>query len=250
MRRLTPLLLLFSCSEPEPNGKTPTGTTTGSPCVGTTCGGTPGGTTGGTPGGTTGGTTTGTPGGTTTPTVVYELDLPSANVLSPPGLGAISSLFVDSPSLVEVLASGATLDLRAAATDGFAQERCQPTADSLGTDFSSAPFFDALFEPFPVRTAGVALPMDDAYLSGELDPVANTLVNVELEGSMNMSSLAPLVGSDPCGLLQTFGVNCVACPSGVVECLDVHLDQIPVTNVAGPLFLRTDADVANDPACP
>lgn len=253
MRNLVPLILLAACANQKPQDTASNAPTSGSPCTGATCAGTTstqGGTPAGTPGGTTGGTPTGTATGTPATGDTFELDLAGATLSQPSGISSLVGSFLADPVLVEVLATSPALDLRAAATDGVNQERCQPTTDSTGNDFSLAPVFSAPFDPLPIRSTGVPLPLDQAVLTGDYDASTQTMTNVSLTGVMDVSSLAPLVGSDPCLLLQTFGVTCVACPSGAVSCLDIAMDAIPASYRTDSLFLRTDSDIAADPSCP
>ena len=130
------------------------------------------------------------------------------------------------------------------------QDRCVPTSDSVA-DYSAPPSFVAQLPQLHIEDAGADLLLHGVEVSGELELTLPSLSNVNVSGTLDMSTLEPLVGSDPCALLATFGIDCEPCPWGGPDvCLFLDVQSIPPAPYPDPLWLRDLVDIASDPSCP
>ena len=171
----------------------------------------------------------------------YLLDLGSATLVEPAGLGAFLDGALDIQLLVSVAVVGSELDFIGAATeDGTSeQDECAPTFGFERIDFSAEPFFEAGPIDLPVDILDTSLTLWGMYLSGTFEADGGGMSAMGLEGALDIRELGPAFGdltgglidlTDPdtaCGTITLFGVSCQACPSGDGDyCIGVDLDDI------------------------
>ena len=172
---------------------------------------------------------------------VYVLDLSSATLVEPAGLGAFLDGALDIQLLVSVAVVGSELDFIGAATEdgSLEQDECAPTFGFERIDFSSEPFFEAGPIDLPVDILETSLTLWGMYLSGTFEADGGGMSAMGLEGALDIRELGPAFGdltgglidlTDPdtaCGTITLFGVSCQACPSGDGDyCIGVDLDDI------------------------
>ena len=171
----------------------------------------------------------------------YLIDLGSATLVEPAGLGAFLDGALDIQLLVSVAVVGSELDFIGAATeaDTLEQDECAPTFGFERIDFSAEPFFEAGPIDLPVDILDTSLTLWGMYLSGTFEADGGGMSAMGLEGALDIRELGPAFGdltgglidlSDPdtaCGTIGLFGVSCQSCPSGDGDyCIGVDLDDI------------------------
>lgn len=194
------------------------------------------------------------------PGTTYVLDLASGRFVEPPGVGALLQSQLNVDILVGVLNVGAgNIQMVGAIGEGNppAQDVCTPTIDFPTADFAENPYFEVGPQTTTLSVQGVAITIDDLFVSGAFSPSGDAVTGAVLAGSIDTRPLVPLVDATPgapedtvCTLVQTFGVACQPCTGGGNFCLSLLVDSIAATEVAGTsLVVRSETDIAADPTC-
>jgi len=167
---------------------------------------------------------------------LYQMDLRTAHVTAPPGLGevlleqlsAILLLGVDGPV-------GATLPMTGAASveNQTTQDYCNLTVPLDDVDFSGSPDLSVRNDQFTLYAVGTAIDVFDLAIDGTFLPDGSAMEGVSFSGTIDTRPLAPYVddgdGSEAaiCELAVNFNTSCVACPSDGQEfCLQLAADRI------------------------
>ena len=179
----------------------------------------------------------------------YDLDIFAGRIVQPPGAGALIPLIAG--NTLPILASVAGLDgdvidwrIGAGTNDlPMAQEVCFATAEIVGADFSSNPYF-SFGTPLLDLDLGVAnLPVFDAELSGSFAPQGLSMEGVAIAGVLDARDFASLVAFEAdilCGLLG----GCTPCADAEPFCLPFYADGISGALVPGMSLVEvTPADV-------
>lgn len=208
----------------------------------------------------------------------YELDLASADIVKPPGVGGLLGTLLgqlgDTAILVEVksidtMASPNTINLFGGigdkAQDGtISQDLCSPTFDLGSTTGGGAEFENPYFEldapnGITIAAAGVEISLDAVLLSGAFASDGASVGGVRLAGQADARKLAPALedllsdisdADSLCTLISSFGVACEPCDGdGQAYCLTIDAQNIVANEVdqAGFDFLEvTDSDLDSD----
>lgn len=183
----------------------------------------------------------------------YALDLASGRWIEPPGVGGVIGAVLTQDLLVGVTDADATvLSLMGALSDDQGgQDTCVETIDfPIDADFTQNPYFAAGAPEVVFEVMGLQLAISDLDLSGGFDTDGSKIAGAAVFGILDVGTLAPLVGSDPCALFATFGVSCVTCANGNPTCVNVAVDSMQAPEVAGLTLVEVTAPmIAADPAC-
>ena len=170
----------------------------------------------------------------------YALDLSSARMLSPEGVGPLISNFVEVDILLQIRErSPGGLTFLGALTEpsGQSQDLCQPTFALPLADFAEDPYFEIGPQDVGIPLSAGMIPIRDMTVSGAFAPDGHYFGGGTLGGVLDMRDLAPLlveagVLKEPsmegaCALLVGFGVDCAACPEdGALGCVVLEADTI------------------------
>lgn len=169
----------------------------------------------------------------------YSLDLGAGRFVEPPGVGDVIGSFLDTEVLLGVTAADASIvHIMGALGDGAGnQDICEPSFDfPVDADFTENPYFIVESDSLNLDISGVLVTIEDLEVSGAFSANGDQVAGASLRGTLDVSILEELVGSDPCSLLVAFGVSCETCSDGVTEtCLSVYVDSMVATEVNGPL---------------
>lgn len=186
---------------------------------------------------------------------LYQMDLRTAHVTAPPGLGevlleqlsAILLLGVDGPV-------GSTLPMTGAASkeNETTQDYCNLTVPLDDVDFSGSPDLSVRNDQFTLYAVGTAIDVFDLAIDGTFLPDGSAMAGVSFSGTIDTRPLAPYVddgdGSEAaiCELAVNFNTSCVVCPSDGQEfCLELAADRITAPlDAAATLVEVCEADVA------
>lgn len=186
---------------------------------------------------------------------VYELDLGSANIVKPPGVGSLLGTLLDSLGdtaiLFKVKSATATSinffggigEKDAAGT--ITQDRCTPTFaldDTVtgATVLFENPYFEVNApDGITLDVAGLSITLGSVLLSGAFAADGSSLGGARLAGQADardlVDALADLldVGSadEVCSLLGGFGVACEPCSDGQNFCLTLDAQSIGAEKV-------------------
>lgn len=208
----------------------------------------------------------------------YELDLASADIVKPPGVGGLLGTLLgqlgDTAILFEVkavdtMSTPNTIDLFGGigdkAQDGtITQDACTPTFGLGSTTGDAAEFDNPYFElnapnGITIAAAGVSITLDAVLLSGAFEADGSSIGGARLAGQADARKLAPALGdllsdiSDAdslCTLISSFGVACEPCDGdGQAYCLTIDAQNITadVVDQAGFDFVEiSDSDLDSD----
>lgn len=184
----------------------------------------------------------------------YALDLGAGRFVEPPGVGSIIGSVLENEIFIMPTAADATsISFMGAIDDGAGnQDVCTESfAFPEPAQFDENPYFAIQSDLLDLDVAGVSVQIADLEVSGAFAADGSKISGARLKGTLDVSILADLVGSDPCALLVTFGVECQPCADGVSQtCLSVDVDSMEADLVSGLTLVPRDAQtVACDPAC-
>ncbi len=184
----------------------------------------------------------------------YALDLAAGRWVEPAGVGSLIGGLLDQEIALGVTnADASILHIMGALGDGAGgQDMCTESFDfPVDADFTANPYFAVSSPLLSLDIQGVAVDIEDMEVSGAFSPNADRIAGASLKGTLDVSILADLVGSDPCALLVTFGVSCQTCSDGVTEtCLSVLVDSMSATQMSGVTLEEiTPADIDCNAAC-
>jgi len=208
--------------------------------------------------------------------MTYELDLASADIVKPPGVGGLLGTLLgqlgDTAILFEVKSvdTGAgTIDLFGGvgdkAQDGtISQDLCDPTFSLGGATGDAADFDNPYFElnapdGITIAAAGVEVTLDSVLLSGAFEADGSSIGGARLAGQADARKLAPALGDllsdiddadSLCTLISSFGVACEPCEGdGQNYCLTIDAQNITAEKVdqMGFDFVEVgDSDIDSD----
>ncbi|MEZ4315901.1 MAG: hypothetical protein R3F61_00280 [Myxococcota bacterium] len=127
------------------------------------------------------------------------------------------------------------------------QDLCSPTTEAAGLDLAASPALDVPVDRLPLPLVpDVLFQLEEATFGAVFTSSGDTLERGRVQGQLDLRDL----GDDVCSLVETFGIDCVPCADGEIDCMRYDLRQIPFTDLGGPaLVARTAVDIANDPSC-
>jgi hypothetical protein len=189
----------------------------------------------------------------------FIVDLQGARFLEPAGvaellLGQLEDDIMLSASSV----SDTAIEMIGALGQGGVQDECTESLNDFPAAVYSDPYFELGPQDTPLNVAGVALTINDLFISGDFASDCSGFGGGTLAGQLDARTLAPLLGdllgiTDPdevCATLTGFGVVCGPCASdGADYCIDVLVDQLNATGASGDLETITSDDVAANPEC-
>ncbi len=196
--------------------------------------------------------------------VTYNLDLASAEITEPPGVGQVLAPYL---SDVIVLFSPTALDEGAGSIEVLGalgddssgtlmQDMCSPSlplTEAVPGEFAN-PYFQVGPALFESEIQGINIIIDDLLIGGDFTSDGSAVEEAVFAGQLDSRNFAGLLGDDIdaiCELLTTLGIACEACPSdGELYCLSVRAEQITAASVPGVSLIEvTDEDVAADENC-
>ena len=173
----------------------------------------------------------------------FVLDIESASLLSPPGLGALSANATQNgaPAVqVEFASSGTerfTLQagLVADADGDWSQDPCASAQGiAIDEDFQrSDAFFSAAGDSMSFYLGSALVQTEEAWVEGDFSADGESLVEVDVGGWVVADSLDELSsGMDVCATLaDTLGTPCVQCPTSDGQCAWFEIEGISGTRV-------------------
>ena len=168
----------------------------------------------------------------------YRLDLAGATWIEPAGVGGLLGSFLEDDLMVGVVAaSGTTLNLEMALSDGAGgpQNYCLPTIPFPPADFSGDPAFAVGPADTTIAVAGTEVTIRNLELTGWFSRDCSDINDSHLEGQIDVRDLSSLLegitgSSDPgvaCSTLAAFGASCTTCVAdGEPYCLDMELEDL------------------------
>ena len=163
----------------------------------------------------------------------YFVDLSTANYIEPPGVGALLSLFIDTPLLFGVTAiDGEVIDFEA----GLGEQAGSSSDWSIfgdrwsfsNADFTQSPYFYASTDLLNIPFDDVDIPVHGFYLSGTFSPSGDEIGFVEFSGLGDTSNMGLLMGfgTAPDALCSNelfinAGIICEECPTGGAYCVQL-----------------------------
>lgn len=190
----------------------------------------------------------------------FVLDIASGRFVEPAGVGALLQQQLNVDILIGIVTADATtLTLQGALgvedANPPAQDLCTPSIDFPSANFSDNPYFEVGPQNTTIEVQGIAITIDDLFVSGALAADGSAIAGAVLAGSIDTRPLVDLVepgGDDDavCLLVQTFGIDCQACTGGGDFCLSLLVDSIAAAQAPGlTVVTRTETDIAGDPSC-
>lgn len=178
------------------------------------------------------------------PGTTYVLDIASGNFIQPPNVGALLQQQLTVDILIGVItAGGGNIEMLGAlaVTDSNppTQDDCLPTIDFPIADFSENPYFEVGPQNTTINIQGIAITIDDLFVSGAFAPDGSAIAGAVLAGQIDTRPLVGLVGEegDPedtvCVLVEGFGVACEPCAAGGNFCLSLLVNNIAAGEVPG-----------------
>lgn len=179
----------------------------------------------------------------------FSLDLASARIVEPAGIGSVLSSYLTQDILVGVETVSAT-EINMAGAIGKedasppAQDYCTPTIDFPVADFDEQPFFQIGPQTTTLSVAGYSIEIGNLEITGTFAADASYFGGGTLAGTIDTRPLAPLLDDSGdegaiCDLAVSFGAVCEACPSdGEPFCLTLVADQITAVEVEGTTLVE------------
>ncbi len=167
----------------------------------------------------------------------YAVDLASARITEPPGIGSVLSGYLTTDILLGVSAvDGGSLDMLGAVARADVspdeQDTCSPTFPFPTADFTAEPYFAVGPQTVTLSIGGYDVDISDLQITGTFASDGTYFGGGTLSGSLDTRPLSALVddSGDPgaiCDLAINFGAECIACPSdGEPYCLTLVADEI------------------------
>lgn len=183
----------------------------------------------------------------------YALDLAAANIVEPPGIGAVLSSYLTTQVLIGIdSVSGSDIQMLGALaiedSNPPTQDMCSPSIDFPSADFSGNPFFSIGPQDTTFSIAGYDIEIQSLNITGSFEATGDYIDGATLEGTIDTRPLAPLLddtGNEGaiCDLAVNFGAACEACPSdGGMFCLTLVANQIYADGVPGSLVTVSQAE--------
>lgn len=196
----------------------------------------------------------------------YALDLTSALITKPVGVGSIISSFISADLLFGVeTVDAARLQAVVALSNSYAtdQNLCRETPDTPGSDFSEAPYVAVGPMELNLEMGGALVPLRNAWITGAFSVDGASLGGATVTGVMDFREAdmaVPDLGDalvnsglgrdDFCTLLPNFGGQCVVCDDGQEECFEFQAISMESSRLSPALVPVTANDVASNPDCP
>ena len=186
----------------------------------------------------------------------YILDLGTANIVEPPGVGAVLGSLVETGNLIHVgtvsaSSIGMSGGLQSADTGG--QDYCTATFPFPEADFSAAPYFAVGPQDTALSFAGYNINVKQLEITGTFAPDGSYFGGGTLGGSVDARDIAtafPELGYDAAGLcsfLVSFGAQCEACTDDSEPyCLTLVANQIVAEEASGVDFVEIAANDCAD----
>ncbi|NCG21093.1 MAG: hypothetical protein GWP91_18945 [Rhodobacterales bacterium] len=183
----------------------------------------------------------------------YRADFGGGRIVEPAGIGALIGSLLEAEMLLGVTAADASaITLIGGTGDALGgQDTCVATAVYVeNTDFTQNPYFATQSPEQLWNVAGLEVSLSDIEITGSFAADGSALLGATLESILDVSTLDTLLGADTCGLLPTFGLSCIPCPTGPATCLDIFVDSLDMPEVPGlVLEARTDIQIGDDLFC-
>lgn len=183
----------------------------------------------------------------------FLVDLGSARIVEPPGIGKVLSAYLTTDILIGV-SSVTDTEIKmmgALAVEGSSpamQDYCDPSIDFPTADFIDSCYFSVGPEDTIFAVSGYEIVVESLVLNGTIAPDGSYFDGGVLSGTIDTRPLAALLG-DPkdvgaiCELAINFGAACEACPSdGEQFCLSLVADQIYAEAVSGLSLVAVAGD--------
>jgi hypothetical protein len=181
---------------------------------------------------------------------LYHIDLSGGRFVEPAGLGPLIQQQLSSDVLIQVSSAdstdGSLLIGYTTSTGQLTQDLCIATSPLQLSDTTDNPYFSVEALPLPIEDLFYeGSTFMEFELSGAFDEECADIVEMNVSGIFDFRE-----EPDTCDILATLGLDCVACPTGQIACVDLNVDQLEATRLdAAPLTEVTQADVANNPDC-
>jgi len=179
----------------------------------------------------------------------YTIDLATARIVEPAGIGSVLTSQLQQSILVgveSVDASNIQMIGAIAAAGTTTQDYCTPTIPFPSADFTTAPFFTIGPRTTSLSVAGYNVEIQDLEITGTFAADGSYFGGGTLSGTIDTRPLAPLLDDSGnegaiCDLAVNFGAACEACPSdGGMFCLTLVADQITADAVSGGPLVEVD----------
>ena len=190
---------------------------------------------------------------------VYRINLQSARITTPPGVGDLLMGFI--PTDLHILVSPNAYDSGSQELsmtgalgkgDGSEQDECVPSIDfPVPAAFDEDPYFEISATELPLTVAGFTLTLNDVLLAGSFASDASSIEGLTLAGSADLRELDIPDFDLDCDTIEVIAPGaCVECDDGVKACLDLVLDSMVADHVSDAgLVLITEDDIAENPSC-
>lgn len=170
----------------------------------------------------------------------YAVDMQTARIVQPPGLGAILSGLVDSSILIHVLDVDATsLQALGAASIPLhdTQDFCSATARFPSADFTLSPDISLGPVTLPLSLAGVRVPVRELAFTGRFSTDGSYIGGITLTAGLDLRDVGagfPDLGTvdDLCAYADT---GCLPCDDGTVACITLEATDLTAVGTAATL---------------
>lgn len=169
----------------------------------------------------------------------YVVDLSSANIVSPPRVGALLAAYLTQPILLGVESSTET-ELEMIGALGIEdvsppeQDFCLATIDFPTADFTGNPDFAIGPTDISLAVAGSSIDVAGLEVSGTFAADGTYFDDGVVAGSVDTRPLDSLVGGSEgaiCSLVATFGASCEPCSDGEEFCLSLRAEDVYAAEV-------------------
>ena len=188
----------------------------------------------------------------------YLLDLSAGDVTEPAAVGSLLAAYLGNVLLGVPAADVGNIDLRIALPlEGSVPAEQDPEVNSVelpGADFGGAPGFELLGASASITASGTTIEATDVQVSGAFSADASRIDDLRLAGLLDTRGLAPLISEaasedEMCVLAAGLGVACTACPDGVDLCIEVVIERVPATEVAGLELVEVNGKESGSLGC-
>ncbi len=180
----------------------------------------------------------------------YVLDLGTANIIEPPGVGAVLGGLVENGILIGVMGiDGSNISMSGGLeSDAGGQDYCTATFPFPDADFSAAPFFSVGPQDTVLSFAGYEISVKQLEITGTFAADGSYFGGGTLGGAVDARDIAeafPELGYDAAGLcdfLVSFGAECGACTDSEPYCLTLVAKDIVAEEASGLVLVEVAAN--------
>lgn len=163
----------------------------------------------------------------------YTLDIGAGRFVQPEGIGSLVGGLLETPLLVGVVAADATTVTFKSVPES-STDQCNELSDFDAGNFTENPYFEAHADAVALDIQEVVVTLQNTDMTGAFSASGDKIVGMTLSGTLDVSPLEVIVGSDPCKALAGVGATCEPCPDGVSNsCLTVYVDGLTASEAAG-----------------